>query len=416
VTLPSEHFFTRVSRYAGGENRLTAVLAAVLEHVPSLAWTLARAWTDPRQATAAFGEVAGPGSQETFDALESRRQLVSLALQVAIPSGDGWVDLELRFGHAGVPAPDDVLLWIEVKHWSHPRPDQIPKYLRNLPRRGTVLLVAPRSLLPYGEDLVPPSVPQRSWQAVAENVRKARSKEVLNGTSKEDFLIEELYNHMQDQHLTDPEVPEVLRREHLVALAYGEQADRALRFICRWVSEYLEREWGPSSWRLDPGRTRVPRYGLGYWEAWALDEDGRRRAAAVAEQPWEAGRAPLGDRWLDWNVTNDPTVPESLGRPLCFVSGLCAEDLAHLAPSDEDRERARRLEDGVEIDGRYVRFQTVTDTHERLVQVAQPEQVLVGPTLREQSASLGAWIIAGFKALTVPLEQLTTGRESDDAS
>jgi hypothetical protein len=69
-----------------------------------------------------------------------------------------------------------------------------------------------------------------------------------------------------------------------------------------------------------------------------------------------------------------------------FVSGLCVEDLAHLTPSDEDLERAQRLETGVEIDGRVVRFQRVSDTNERLVQVAQPEQVLVGATPREQSA------------------------------
>jgi hypothetical protein len=48
-----------------------------------------------------------------------------------------------------------------------------------------------------------------------------------------------------------------------------------------------------------------------------------------------------------------------------------------------------RLEAGVEVDGRFVRFQRLTDTHERLTQVAQPEQVLVGATLREQAESLG---------------------------
>jgi hypothetical protein len=262
---------------------LTAVLAAVLEHVPSLAWALARSWTDPREDAAAFGEVCGLATQQTFDALETRQQLVALDTEVPTPSGDGRVDLELRFGQGKVTAPDDVLLWIEVKHWSHPRPDQIPKYLRNLPRKvplkgsGTVLLLAPGSLLRYEEDLVPSSVPQRSWQAVAENVRRTRRKTGLNATSKQGFLLEELYIHMQDQHLTDPEVPELIRREHLLALAYCNEADRALRFICSWVSEYLAREWRPCSWRMDPGRGRVPQYGLGFWEAWALDQRADRQ-------------------------------------------------------------------------------------------------------------------------------------------
>jgi hypothetical protein len=402
--LPSEHFFTRASRFAGWENRLTSVLAAVLEHVPSLAWTLARSWTDPRQEAADAGELCGLGSQETFDAL-SGRQLVAVGIEVRTPLGDGRVDLELRFGHGPVTAEDDVFLWVEVKHGTDPAPGQLEKYVRNLALkgRGTVLLLAPRSIPPYGEDLVPPSVPQRSWQAVAANVKNARGNGVRDGTSKEGFLLEELYNYMQDQHLTDPEA---LRLEHLVALAYWDQAHGAFQEVCRMASEYLEREWRACNLRNEGGRGPVPRYGLGYWESWALDPE-----ADASGRP-----AALGKRWLDWNASRNPRVPQSYGRSLLFISGLTAHDIANLAPSDHDLERARLLEAGVDIDGRFVRFQRVTDSHERFTQVAQPDQVLVGATLREQAESLGAWIIAGFKALTMPLEQLTPSTENGPVS
>ena len=110
-------------------------------------------------------------------------------------------------------------------------------------------------------------------------------------------------------------------------------------------------------------------------------------------------------------------MPESLGRPLRFVSGLAVADLVHLAPSEEDRERVRRLEGGVEIEGRVIRFRRLTDTFvERLAQVAKPQEILVGATLREQSASPAAWIITGFKAVTMPLEQLAPSRDSGTAS
>jgi hypothetical protein len=404
VALPSEHFFTRTGRFPHGEKRLTSVLAAVLEQVPSLAWTLARSWTDPRQEAADAGERCGLGSQETFDAL-SGRQLLSLDTEVRTPHKDGWVDLELRFGHGPVTAEDDVFLWVEVKHGADPAPGQLEKYVRNLPLkgRGTVLLLAPRSIPPYGEDLVPPSVPQRSWQAVAGNVRNARGSGVHNGTSKEDFLLEELYNYMQDQHLTDPEA---LRPEHLVALTYWDEADGAFQEVCRMASEYLKREWRACILRNEGGRGPVPRYGLGYWESWALDPEADPRG----------GPAALGKRWLDWNASRNPTVPQSHGRSLLFISGLTAHDIANLTLSDDDLERARLLEDGVEIDGRFVRFQRVTDSHERFTQVAQPDHILVGATLREQAESLGAWIIAGFKALTMPMEQLTPSTESGAVS
>jgi hypothetical protein len=405
VPLPSEHFFTRVSRYAGGENRLTAVLAAVLERVPSLAWTLARSWTDPRPEFAAFGEVCGRSAQKTFDGLETR-QLVAVGTQVLTPLGDGWVDLELRFGHGQRAAADDVVLWVEVKHGVDPHEDQLAKYVRQVPRGGAVVLLAPRSSLPYEPELAPIEVPQRSWQAVGQLVRESSASDPIA-----DFLLKELYKHMQEQHLTDPELPGVLRQEHLTALAYGEEADRALGFVCRWVSDYLERAWGRRAWRNETtGRVPVPQYGLGYWESWTLDEEGaRRRLAGLGERPalWQVGWAQLGDRWMDWNATNDPTVPESLGRPLCFVSGLAVDDRTHLTPSDEDQERALLLETGVELEGRLVRFRRLTDVVERLAQVATPDEVLVGATLREQSASLGAWINTGFKALTLPLDQLT---------
>ncbi len=60
------------ARYAGGENRLTAILAAVVDHVPELGEQLARRWTQPLQESAAPGEVASLGTAWVFKALVHR--------------------------------------------------------------------------------------------------------------------------------------------------------------------------------------------------------------------------------------------------------------------------------------------------------------------------------------------------------
>lgn len=379
--MPHDGFFRTVTRYAGRENRMTGALAAVLDRDRTLAHDLAMSWTAPEELAAASGEVAVP---ETAEVAHLLRGAELRSVDVQVPIRGGQVDLELRF--RGPEIIGDVVLWVEVKHGSDPHPDQLPKYERNVPRPGAVVLLAPRSQLPYEDPvLVPPTVPQRSWQAAGQMMREHRASNRIA-----DFLLEELYTYMRNEHLTDPEV---LLPEHLIALAYAHDAEGALATLCQWTSEYVQHHWERPADEFERApRTRAPAYGRDYWEAWKLER----------EAEW------LGDRWLDWNAIGDPAHPVSQGRSLVFVSGWCTDDGAALTATDEDRARAELLKAGVRIGERVVRFRYIHDGQERLAQVAQPQEVLVGPSLHDQAESLGAWIVDGLRALTLPLDQITS--------
>ena len=60
------------------------------------------------------------------------------------------------------------------------------------------------------------------------------------------------------------------------------------------------------------------------------------------------------------------------------------------------------------VGGTIVRFHRVSDDCERLTRIAFPEEVLIGRTLEAQAASLGEWVVEGFKALTTPVQELAS--------
>jgi len=212
--------------------------------------------------------------------------------------------------------------------------------------------------------------------------------QALESNSVKAFLLKELIAYMREENLTDPEA---IRPEHLVALSYADQAEAALERVCENASGFIEHAWGRAADSFEPRvRTKTPAFGWNYWEAWTLKND--------------ADGSDL--LWLDWNARNEVTHPEAEGRSLFFMSGLTADSYENLAATDEERERHDRLQAGVRIDGSVVRFHRVSDDCERLTRIAFPEEVLIGRTLEEQAASLGAWVVKGFKALTAPLQEL----------
>jgi len=379
--IPAERFFRRVTRFAGRENRLTEVLAAVLERAPELAWQLAHAWTDPAQERSAPGELSRGATSGVFAALADRRR-VSVSTQVRTVS-DKQVDLALRFGDSATPSIDDVLLWVEIKHGAEPHEGQLANYVRDLPGSvgwGAVVLLAPRTSLPCDRDDIPDVVPQRSWQAVSRLIREHTGNQADPVTR---FLLKELYAYMQDENLADPDL---LRPEHFVVLAYADAAENALTTICERVSQIVAREWGRSADDFERApRTGAPAFGWGYWEAWSVRND-------------SSGR---GEIWLDWNARNEPAHVEADGRSLVFISGLTADDVEHLTSELPGPERRVALEAGLRVDGRVVRCKRISDDCERFSQIAFPEEVVTGRTL-EQAESLAMWIVAGFKALTSP--------------
>jgi hypothetical protein len=382
-------FFELTTRYSGAENRLTAALAAVLAQAPELALALARDWTDPHEGNCAPGEVAVP---ETADANEALRRLEThdnhglLQIRTQVTSKQKHVDLELRFGPEPTRSPNDVLIWLEAKAGSQPYPDQLASYRDRLRERialGAVILLAPRPDLPYGEELVPRGVPQRSWQATTPRLRKLR----VTANDPVRFLVDELDGYMTDRNLT---LPEAIGPEHLVALAYWNQAEEALVAICEETSRLVKQTWGqPDQVALD---RRRPFYGWGYWEAWT-------RSGQRGSGEWIR---------LEWAVLNDPSHPEVDGRSLAFVSGLAAEDPERLTATPDDLERSRRLEDGVALTGGVIRFERFVDPDgtARLSRVGFPEEVLHGRTLEDQAKSLGDWITTAFDLLSRPLDEL----------
>lgn len=378
----SESLFRRATRYVGPENRLTQILAATLEHLPEVALALARAWTSPTDA--APGEIPYPSTDQAHRAL-APLQLQSVRTQVRTVSGR-LVDLALRFGPAHQPSADDVVVWVEIKLGTDPHDQQVASYVADMPnnvKASVVVLLAPRASLPYAAEDVPEGVPQRSWQATGGRLGKAAAD---IHEPVDSFLLKELMAYMREDNLIDPHA---VGPELLMALAYADQAEAALLRVCEEVSRFVAREHGKPADRFAEAR-HTRKYGWNYWEAWNLRKNGSDEALL----------------WLDWNARNDAAQPEAEGRSLIFMSGLAAYRYEELAPTPDDHLRHERLKAGVRVDGQLMRFEPVSDDCERLTRIAFPEEVLVGRTLEDQAASLGAWIVAGFHALTLPLDRL----------
>ena len=187
--------FGRATRYSGPENRLTGILAAVLERVPEAGEQLARVWTEPHQEAAAAREVAWPETAAAHDALDGLT-LRSVKTQVRTRQGRQ-VDLALRFGRHPHRSHDDVVIWVEDKLSTHPHEDQLKNYVEDVDdnvRASAVVLLAPRSSLPYADPEVPDGVPQRSWQEAGRQVRL--QVQALESNSVKAFLLKELIAYM----------------------------------------------------------------------------------------------------------------------------------------------------------------------------------------------------------------------------
>lgn len=374
----AQSLFRRATRYTGAENRLTEILAAALERLPDVARDLALIWTAPSNVSA--GEMAWPSTHAIHQALPTLG-LQSVRTQQATVSGK-LVDLALRFGPTRHPSPDDVVIWVESKLGADPHDQQVASYVADLPsnvRAASVVVLAPRSSLPYLPVDVPDGVPQRSWQATGRRLRAAAQ----DAAPVKAFLLKELIDYMSEDSLIDPHA---IGPELLVALAHAEQAEAALVRVCEEISRHVASDHGASADSFaEASRTRKPDFGWNYWEAWNLRKN-------------DAGEATL---WLDWNARADATHSAAEGRSVIFISGLTAASYEELAATPEDLAVQDALLSGVPVDGRLVRFERVSDECERLTRVAFPEEVLIGRTLEDQAAAAGTWIVEGFRAIAL---------------
>lgn len=254
--------FSRVSRYVRrefvdpGENRLTEVLAAVLERVPGLARALAVSWLDPdqhhagrRERAASIGDVWDRIKILPVDVIPRVRTQVALAGR--------FVDLELRFALEGGARADDVVVLVEVKHGIEPHGGQLAAYrdaLASMECQGAVVLLDHRRKLPYTDPAqVPAEVAQRSWESTGREIQRFPSPDGVSA-----WLCEELLTYLQEESLMDPTA---LGPEHLTALAYEGQAHAALAEICARAEGHVARLFA------EPNRS-AKRYGKGYEARW----------------------------------------------------------------------------------------------------------------------------------------------------
>lgn len=387
--------FSRVTRYvpadAGdpGENRITEVLAAVLERVPGLARRLAEMWLDPDQDQAPSEERAAPATEEAWRRVGALPPdvLPRVRTQVSVPNG--YVDLELRFPTVSGTAVDEILLWVEIKHGIEPHDDQLQRYLDELDRfnRGAVILLDHRRRLPH-KTQVPTQVPQRSWERTGHEIERFAGQKIerFEGSDAiQRWLCGQLLTYLREENLMDPKA---LGPEHLTALAYADQAERGLAWICERAAgriSVLFREQEPRG-----GGNRKAVYGEGYWASWYPTP------SVAASDRW-------GSAWLEWHIARDGGI--RTGAPLAHEvlngsgaiqirAGLSVERQAGF-----DAELQRLLEQGIDIGGEVAIFHRWRGDNERLMRVARPQDVLVGNDLTAQAEFLARWVTATLTAV-----------------
>lgn len=365
--------FSRAARYVPSEgsdpreNRLTEILASVLERVPGLARVLALTWLDPEQLRNGKERACNTtaAAWERINHLDVN-VLARVRTQVAV--GGGFLDLELRFPTATEALADDVVVWVEVKHGVDPERQQLTAYQqamcrlhRSDGRLGEIVLLDAARKLPRPIDReVPREVPQRSWE------RTGRTIEQFNTTAPvERWLCEELSSYLREESLM---YPDALGPEHLTALAYAGEAKRSLEAICEHAQVRINNMFRESD--QPPGSK--PRYGEDFVATWV---------------PLTSSALRWRDAWLEWHLKRHG------GDGLLEVrAGLSAPKR-----STFDAELQRQLEQGIAIDGTLATFRSWHGPKERLMRVARPQDVLVGADLDTQAESLARWVTSTLR-------------------
>lgn len=282
------------------------------------------------------------------------RPLVSTQVHVR----GGIVDLALRFSTDTGARVNDVVVWIEVKHGIEPHSEQLATYqkalaLDHLSRggAGAVVLLDRLHNLPYEDHAeAPPEIAQRSWQETARHIHQFEAPDSVSA-----WLCHELLFYLQEENLM---TPAAIGPEHLTALAYAGEANRALEEICERTEHLVTSQFR----KADDTHSR---YGEGYWASWG---DGT---------------------WLEWHVLR-----KGHYGPLEVRAGLCAYRRTQFEPEVE-----RQLGQGIQISDDLVAFDRWQGPSERLMRVARPQDVLVGAGLDAQANSLANWVVATLTAV-----------------
>ena len=393
MRVPERSLFGQVSRLVGTpgytprEDRLTECFAALLERVPGLGLHLVIAWleTDPRTTGAGerMGHTAGSWSVLKSMPLDALRRVRT---QVTVPGGR--VDLELRFAIDPDVTAHEVVVRVEVKHGIDPHSGQLGIYERTLPQTGgphAVVLLAPRADLGgYAAEEVPASVSRRSWQRTANRIKSfdVAAEPVAS------WLIEEFCTYLQEEQLMDPEA---VGPEHLTALGFIAEANRALALVCERAHQYLVSTTtvpGPPTKESQPrsGRLDGP-YRVGYSAWWY--------------PPPQLDKERWNDVWFEWGTQGSNR--EAGVQGMFFYAGVSIDKDQVFDQGATRVDWRAQLEQGVPDpdDGTNERviFRYWMGTAGRLWRVALPQNVLHGTTIEAQGESLGRWVEQTYRAL-----------------
>src|SRR4051812_32395077 len=226
-TYAREPFFARVAQYVHHpwkdprENRLSAILAALLERVPGLAERLIDRWLGMR-----LGGPLRVGFQE--------------------PVGVGTMDLTLQTGPEGRP---DLLVWLEVKHGSKKSgDDQITKYNNALRRRAgaakRLLVLASAEVQPEMYDAVWHDDPRAheddpllvTWQEVSRVVQEMLGQD---RSGVEQWLLTEFNTYLGGEGLADHRLDQDL----VAALAATNALNSALAGVMQHADRLISEAW-----------------------------------------------------------------------------------------------------------------------------------------------------------------------------
>ena len=190
------------------EDRLTEVCAAVLvnDHCAGLAGHVALDWLTAalKDTRITIKEPLGDIRDLLADDGAAWACTVRTQLELKTPEGRKRPDLELSFAREG-DRPENVTLWVEVKHGTKPHSRQLWAYLENLRRlRGShnsvLLLLAPRTKLPsFDPDEIPDEVPQLTWEVTASSIKSFDTAEPVGR-----FLRDQLFDYLREEKLVDP--------------------------------------------------------------------------------------------------------------------------------------------------------------------------------------------------------------------
>ncbi len=380
-------FFSRVTKYSSGENRLTEAFAALLNQVDGLALALAREWLDPDNYDTARDERCAEATRDAFVRLSGENTTVS-RISTQVPrylTQRRRVDLEIDFECGGEPQK----VRVEVKHGTDPHNLQVQDYQQREESGSPsvpVVLLAPSCQLPFGGEgdeeweEAPASAPQRSWQSAVEIIKDFeinQSDPAQEPTAR--WMRDEFIKFATEEGLMPAEA---IDTEGAARIANLTRSKSALDELVQSARKVLEADWGKEQ------DASGPRNGVGSYKHYLKVRDNEGREGRLSWPP---------NAWFEFKVSADGAVPppeDGSAGEVVFIAGLTWK-IGEASLDEVEPEGLRGL---VESDDPFSEF--VENNCARFMRVRSPKLLVnQGDTLEKQGQALGEWVVQAFKDL-----------------